>query len=188
MSGRLIYLIGPSGSGKDSLLDAARTRLAERGCRIVRRVITRSAEAVGEAALGVSPEQFIEMEAQGAFALSWHANGLTYGIPREIDDWLAAGQDVLVNGSRGHLHDTREHYPNVVAVLLTVDEAVLRQRLLARGRESVAEIDQRLARNARFSEHLLADDPSVHVLDNSGSLERTVERLLACLDEPGACA
>lgn len=188
MSGRLIYLIGPSGSGKDSLLDAARGRLAERGCRIVRRVITRSAEAVGEAALGVSPQQFAEMEAQGAFALSWHANGLSYGIPREIDDWLAAGQDVLVNGSRGHLHNTRERYPDMLAVLLTVNPAVLRQRLLARGRESVAEIDQRLARNARFNEQLLAEDPNVHVLDNSGPLEHTVERLLACLDEPGACA
>ena len=188
MAGRLIYLIGPSGSGKDSLLDAARTRLAERGCRIVRRVITRSAEAVGEAALGVSAQQFAGMEAQGAFALSWHANGLSYGIPREIDDWLAAGQDVLVNGSRGHLHNTRERYPDMLAVLLTVNPAVLRQRLLARGRESVAEIDQRLARNARFNEQLLAEDPNVHVLDNSAPLEHTVERLLACLDEPGACA
>ena len=45
MTGRLIYLMGPSGSGKDSLLQAAREPL--RGCRIVRRVITRSAEAVG---------------------------------------------------------------------------------------------------------------------------------------------
>lgn len=188
MSGRLIYLIGPSGSGKDSLLDAARTRLAERGCRIVRRVITRSAEAVGEAALGVSMQQFTEMQAQGAFALSWQANGLAYGIPREIDDWLAAGDDVLVNGSRGHLPQTRERYPNVLVVLLTVNEAVLRQRLLARGRESVAEIDQRLARNARFGERLLAEDPKVHLLDNSGPLERTVEGLLACLDEPAACA
>lgn len=188
MSGRLIYLIGPSGSGKDSLLDAARTRLAERGCRIVRRVITRSAEAVGEAALGVSQQQFAEMQAQGAFALSWQANGLAYGIPREIDAWLAAGDDVLVNGSRGHLAQTREVYPDVLVVLLTVDQAVLRQRLLARGRESQAEIDQRLARNARFSERLLAEDPSVHVLDNSGPLELTVEHLLACIDESNPCA
>ena len=188
MSGRLIYLIGPSGSGKDSLLDAARTRLAERGCRIVRRVITRSAEAVGEAALGVSQQQFAEMQAQGAFALSWQANGLAYGIPQEIDEWLAVGDDVLVNGSRGHLPQTRERYPDVLVVLLTVDQAVLRQRLLARGRESVAEIDQRLTRNARFSERLLAEDPSVHLLDNSGPLELTVEHLLACIDEPAPCA
>lgn len=188
MSGRLIYLIGPSGSGKDSLLDAARTRLAERGCRVVRRVITRSAEAVGEAALGVSMQQFDEMQAQGAFALSWRANGLAYGIPREIDDWLAAGDDVLVNGSRGHLPQTRERYPNVLVVLLTVDEVVLRQRLMARGRESVDEIDQRLARNARFGERLLAEDPSVHLLDNSGPLERTLDGLLACIDEPPLCA
>jgi ribose 1,5-bisphosphokinase len=189
MAGRLIYLIGPSGAGKDSLLDAARERLAERGCRIVRRVITRSAEAVGEAAMGVSPQQFTEMEAQGAFALSWHANGLSYGIPREIDDWLKSGQDVLVNGSRGHLQNARERYPHMLVVLLTVEQAVLCERLLARGRESIAEIDSRLARNARFNQRVLADnDPTLHVLDNSGALENTVDRLLACIDEPCACA
>ena len=91
MVGRLIYLIGPSGSGKDSLLEAARGPLAERGCRIVRRVITRSAEAVGEAAQGVSPAQFAALQAEGGFALSWHANGLSYGIPRQIDDRLRLG-------------------------------------------------------------------------------------------------
>ncbi|MBK5355904.1 phosphonate metabolism protein/1,5-bisphosphokinase (PRPP-forming) PhnN [Pseudomonas sp. TH41] len=189
MAGRLIYLIGPSGSGKDSLLDGARVRLAERDCRIVRRVITRSAEAVGEAAQGVSAQQFAEREAQGAFALSWHANGLSYGIPREIDDWLAAGQDVLVNGSRGHLPQTRLRYPNVLVLLLTVDQAVLRQRLLARGRETVGEINDRLARNACFSNRVLAEhDPALCVIDNSGPLERTVECLLACVDGQPVCA
>lgn len=181
MSGRLIYLIGPSGSGKDSLLDAARSRLAQRNCRIVRRVITRSAEAVGEAAHGVSAKQFADMEAQGEFALSWHANDLAYGIPREIDDWLAAGQDVLVNGSRGHLSATQARYPHALVLLLTVDDAVLRQRLLARGRESAADIEQRLARNARFSTEA-GKDSSLQVIDNSGPLEQSVERLLACLD------
>ena len=183
MAGRLIYLIGPSGSGKDSLLDAARPRLAERGCRIVRRVITRSPEAVGEAAHGVSPAQFAAMEAEGAFALSWQANGLCYGIPREIDDWLAAGDDVLVNGSRAHLAQTRERYPTALVLLLTVDQAVLRQRLIARGRESLADIEERLARNARFTAELIADNrEGGFVLDNSGPLVLTVERLLCCLD------
>ena len=183
MAGRLIYLIGPSGSGKDSLLEAARARLAERGCRIVRRVITRSAEAVGEAAHGVSPEQFAAMDANGAFALSWHANGLSYGIPREIDDWLAAGDDVLVNGSRAHLAQTRERYPTLLVLLLTVDQAVLRQRLVARGRESLVDIEARLARNARFTAALIAaNGAGLFVLDNSGPLAHTVERLLCCLD------
>jgi len=189
MAGRLIYLIGPSGSGKDSLLDAARVRLAERGCRIARRVITRSAQAVGEAAEGVSPEQFAVLEAQGEFALSWHANGLSYGIPRDIDDWLAAGEDVLVNGSRGHLAQTRLRYPQLLVVLLTVDQAVLRQRLLARGRESLVEIEARLTRNAHFSADLIAESVSgLCRIDNSGALERTVECLLTCLDGETTCA
>ena len=190
MAGRLIYLIGPSGSGKDSLLDGARPRLAERGCRVVRRVITRSAEAVGEAAQGVSPAQFAALETAGAFALSWRANGLCYGIPKEVDDWLAAGEDVLVNGSRAHLAQTRERYPTLLVLLLTVDQAVLRQRLVARGRESLADIDARLARNAQFTAELIAGNGAgLFVLDNSGPLEHTVERLLCCLDHGhSACA
>lgn len=183
MAGRLIYLIGPSGSGKDSLLDAARPRLGERGCRIVRRVITRSAQAVGEAAQGVSPAQFARMDTEGAFALSWQANGLSYGIPRVIDDWLAAGHDVLVNGSRAHLDQARLRYPRLLVLLLTVDQGVLRQRLIERGRELPADIEARLARNARFTQALIASSgPGLCVLDNSGPLEHTVERLLCCLN------
>ncbi|SEP68996.1 ribose 1,5-bisphosphokinase [Pseudomonas sp. NFACC02] len=187
MAGRLIYLIGPSGSGKDSLLDAAREPMAARGCRIVRRVITRSAEARGEAAQAVSVEQFNQLQTQGAFALTWFANGLHYGIPQEIDQWLADGHDVLINGSRGHLPQARERYPDLLVVLLSVDQAVLRQRLLARGRESADEIEERLTRNAQFADDLLANVPSAIQLDNSGTLEHTVARLLERIDREHAC-
>ena len=68
MQGRLIYLIGPSGAGKDSLLEAAREALAARQVRIARRVITRSAEAVGEAAHPVTLAEFERLEAEQAFA------------------------------------------------------------------------------------------------------------------------
>lgn len=200
MSGRLIYLMGPSGSGKDSLLNAARERLAERGCVIARRVITRSAEAVGEDAIGVAPAEFDQQEAAGAFALSWRANGLAYGIPRQIDDWLAAGQDVLVNGSRGHLAQARQRYPELLAILLQVDEAALRQRLQARGRESAEQIEARLARSRSFvvggalAATVAAEAPPTAaptenplVLNNSGPLDQAVTQLLQLLSDARAC-
>jgi ribose 1,5-bisphosphokinase len=193
MTGRLIYLMGPSGSGKDSLLNAARERLAARGCVIARRVITRSAEAVGEEAVGVSPAEFDQQEAAGAFALSWRANGLAYGIPRQIDDWLAAGQDVLVNGSRGYLPEARARYPELQAILLQVDEAALRQRLQARGRESAEQIEARLARSRELQplprpSWERGEAESQWLLNNSGPLEQTVTQLLQLLSDARACA
>lgn len=218
MQGRLIYLMGPSGSGKDSLLQAARAPLEAHGCRLARRVITRSAESVGEDAVGVTPDEFERLQCEGAFALSWRANGLAYGIPREIDDWLSAGQDVLINGSRGHLAAARQRYPNLLAILLQVDEAVLRQRLLARGRETPEQIEQRLARSrelqagvacswlpfmggdcmdagGRETQDAKAEGPGERgdqadtiTLDNSGPLPHTVSRLLQLLDEMRRCA
>lgn len=188
MHGRLIYLMGPSGAGKDSLLNAARERLAAQGCQIARRVITRSAEAVGEDAIAVTPAEFDAQEQAGAFAMSWRANGLAYGIPRQIDDWLAAGEDVLVNGSRAYLDQARHRYPDLLAILLTVDRDVLRQRLLARGRETPEQIEQRLARNAQFDRAAGAEADGVQRLDNSAHFERTVNDLLALIGAHCACA
>lgn len=178
MNGRLIYLIGPSGSGKDSVLDAARGALAERGVQIARRVITRSAEAVGESAEAVSPDEFDRLERAGAFAMSWRANELAYGIPIQIDEWLAAGDDVLVNGSRGYLAQARQRYPDMLVVLLSVRPEVLRQRLLKRNRETPEQVEARLARNERFADSL----EEVFLLDNSGELQGSVDKLLQLID------
>ncbi|MFK2913895.1 phosphonate metabolism protein/1,5-bisphosphokinase (PRPP-forming) PhnN [Pseudomonas sp. 3HC3] len=181
-TGRLIFLVGPSGSGKDSLIDASREQLAVAGVEIARRVITRSAEAKGEAAQGVTPEQFDTLRAQGAFAMHWRANGLDYGIPRQVDQWLAAGRAVLVNGSRAYLAEARQRYPDLLVVLVQVKPEVLRQRLLARGRETTEEVEQRLARSARLQ---AAADPSVLVLDNSSTLEAAVVAFLSLLRNQG---
>lgn len=178
MTGKLIYLMGPSGSGKDSLLQAAAAPLAERGGHVVRRVITRSAEARGEDAEAVSVEAFEALERDGAFAMSWRANGLCYGIPKQIDAWLERGDVVLVNGSRGYLAEARRRYPGLQAVLLQVAPQVLRQRLVARGRETAEEIEARLARNAAFADGL---EGPLQVLDNSASLDLSVRGLLALL-------
>lgn len=184
MSGKLIYLMGPSGSGKDSLIDAVRPYLARRGCEVIQRVITRSPEALGEEARGVSVEEFQVLKAQGAFALHWQANGLEYGIPVQIDEWLRAGRHVLVNGSRGHLKHARERYPDLLPIMLRVETPVLQQRLLARGRETREEIFARLERNRSFLETTQAmHGERIHLLDNSAALSSAVQRLLAIIDE-----
>ena len=114
--------------------------------------------------------------------MHWRANDLDYGIPLQVDQWLAAGRSVLVNGSRAYLAEARRRYPNLLAVLVEVRHGVLRERLLARGRESAEEIEQRLARNARLQ--ALAD-PSLHVLDNSTTLETAVTALFTLLHDEG---
>ncbi|WP_460120843.1 phosphonate metabolism protein/1,5-bisphosphokinase (PRPP-forming) PhnN [Pseudomonas sp. H3_G09] len=177
MDGKLFYLMGPSGSGKDSLIEASREPLRGLNCEVMRRVITRSTESVGEDAIGVTPEEFGRRQQAGAFALAWQANGLSYGIPREMDERLQAGRHVLVNGSRANLRQALEKYPALVPILLTVNDEVLRARLLRRGRETPEQIDARLGRNALFKDRRSSDSP-VHQIDNSGDLAVAVSSLL----------
>lgn len=181
-AGRLIYLVGPSGAGKDSLIEASRARLRAQGIEVARRVITRSAEAKGEDAIGVSTERFTALRDQGGFALHWQANGLAYGIPADIDRWLGEGRNVLVNGSRGYLPQARQRYPDLLAIRLEVDLAVLRQRLVAREREPIEQIEQRLARGQQLQR---TDDGRIRVLDNSGTLDAAVDSLFRILAQEG---
>ncbi len=92
MMGKLIWLMGPSGSGKDSLL--AELRLREQTQLLVaHRYITRDASAGSENHIALSEQEFFTRAGQNLLALSWHANGLYYGVGVEIDLWLHAGFD-----------------------------------------------------------------------------------------------
>lgn len=183
MAGRLVYVAGPSGSGKDSVLDAlARTLPA--GCVIMPRVMTRRGAQDDDGADTLDDASFVRQQADGAFALSWQAHGLRYGIRRDLDTHLAQGRLALVNGSRAHWREARQRYPDAALVWLTVAPDLLLARLRGRGRETEAQIQQRLQRNAQMARQL--DDPAmagvdVLVLDNSGMLDAAVQRLRAQL-------
>ncbi len=91
MKGRLIYLMGPSGSGKDSLIEAARTPLLALGCEVARRIITRSAQALGEDAIPVSREEFERRQRAGSLPcagvpMAW----ITQSLRRLISGWRMA--------------------------------------------------------------------------------------------------
>ena len=109
----------------------------------------------------------------------WHGRpmALPTASPEKWIEWLRAGRDVLVNGSRANLRQAMEWYPTLLPVLLTVKDEVLRERLLSRGRETLEQIDARLARNALFKDRRSSDAP-VHLIDNSGDLAVAVHQLL----------
>ncbi|MGC2855393.1 phosphonate metabolism protein/1,5-bisphosphokinase (PRPP-forming) PhnN [Novispirillum sp. DQ9] len=174
MSGRLIYVMGPSGAGKDTLLAGLRATLpAGAAVTFAHRYITRPADAGGENHVALSAAEFALRLERGLFALHWDSHGLRYGIGREIDLWMAAGLTVVVNGSRGAMDEALLAYPDMRPVAITADPAVLRARLEARGRETAAEIAERLARAAAFP----LDHPAIARVDNSGAVADAVARL-----------
>lgn len=185
MPGQLVYVMGPSGAGKDSLLQQAVQRSATR-VHLMKRYITRSAESEGEDAFSLSPEAFDTMEAAGGFAMSWRANGLAYGIPAELDTLLAQGHTVLVNGSRAYCETAVQRYPSLLVVLIQVDPQLLMQRLVLRGRESLDEISRRLARNTTldtvFIDRFREQGVRFMILDNSADLDSAVTGLLNTIE------
>ena len=179
--GRLIYLAGPSGAGKDSLLAWLRAR-ALPGVHFARRTITRPATPDGEQHAAVTPAQFERMLERGDFAMHWRSNGHAYGIGREIFDALRRGDTVMVNGSREYLPHARAAVPSLEFVRVTAPAPVLRARLAARGREAPAEMEQRLARDPG------GGAPALEIV-NDGPLERAGKDLAGYLSgngQPGA--
>ncbi|MDX6748671.1 phosphonate metabolism protein/1,5-bisphosphokinase (PRPP-forming) PhnN [Geminicoccaceae bacterium 1502E] len=181
MRGVLFLVVGPSGAGKDSVIDGARRQLAEtRSIEFPRRFVTRPAEAGGEDHLPLCDETFARMEAAGAFALSWRAHGLAYGVPASIAQDLATGRSVVVNVSRAVIDEARRLFQPLRVLVVTAPPAVLAARLASRGREDAADIEARLARGGRYE--LAGSD--VVTLINDGPLETAIERCVALLREP----
>jgi len=178
-TGVMAVVVGPSGAGKDTLMNLAARHFAGRpDVHFVRRVITRDADAGNEDHRSVSEVDFDAMEQAGAFAVSWAAHGLKYGIPADVTDELARGNLVIANGSRSVLHRFQAVFPRLKVINVTARREVLAERLMARGRESLEDVLQRLDRST------LTFDGSYDVtdIDNSGTLEDAERAVIAELE------
>jgi ribose 1,5-bisphosphokinase len=177
-NGVFVAVVGPSGAGKDTLIGYARDSFADsETVEFVRRFITRPSDAASEDHETLADADFDEAEKAGAFAVSWSAHGLRYGLPAAVDRSIADGHVAVANISRGAIPLIRARYANVIIAEITASAEILAQRLSARGRESRGEVLARLARSAELGSSV----PGAFIIDNSGNREEAGERFVALL-------
>jgi ribose 1,5-bisphosphokinase len=176
--GRLVVVVGPSGAGKDTLLQLARDRFGDdRNIVFPRRIVTREPSAA-EDHEGVSETDFAAAIAAGGFAFWWDAHGLKYALCAAIDDGIRAGKVVVCNVSRAVVAELRRRYANVRVALVTAPADVLAARLAARGRITDGAIGARLGRIAPTPSDL---SPDV-VIENVGDPQCGADKLIAAIE------
>lgn len=144
--GRLVLVVGPSGAGKDTLIELVRESCRDNE-RVVfpRRIVTRPSSAAEDNET-LSEAEFAAAIAEGAFAVHWRAHGHCYGLPIAINEAIVAGACVVANVSRAVVAALRAAYADVVVVSVTAPVEVLAQRLAARSRDTDGPLDERLKR------------------------------------------
>ncbi|WP_422367090.1 phosphonate metabolism protein/1,5-bisphosphokinase (PRPP-forming) PhnN [Pelagibius sp.] len=179
--GRLVLVVGPSGVGKDSIINAAKAELASQVDYVFpRRIITRQSDPNSEDHDTVGADEFERLCAQGAFFLHWPAHGLRYALPGTIATQLSEGATVIANVSRSVISEARAKHSDTLVIRITASPEVLEQRLLNRGREDLAAVRRRLTRSAE-----LPPGGTVRTIVNDGSLEEAVQQFLEDLGTRG---
>ncbi len=182
-SGLFFFVVGPSGSGKDTLIDGAKAALGSSGRYVfARRAITRPADAGGESHEALTREAFEAVRAAGGFLIDWQAHGLSYGLRADLLEQMAAGRHVVANGSRAMIADLAKRVQRMVVVEITAPPEVLAARLAGRGREGAESIAARLERQVPPM------PPGVALVQvpNDGTARAGIERFVAALEAQAA--
>jgi guanylate kinase len=177
--GLLIVLVGPSGVGKSTIA----LRLAERmDVKYIVSATTRDKRPGDENAKVyeyVTREDFFKRLDADAFLEYAQVHGEYYGTPKHpAMDYLADGQDVLLEIDMQGALQVRYQYPNALLVfILPPDAQTLLQRLTDRDRDSAEEIQKRfrvakrevqMAKGSRAFDHMVIND----------TVERAVEEII----------
>lgn len=148
MKGLLFIVSGPSGAGKDTVVDSLRARMPRLRYSVSATTrAPRDGEREGEAYFFLDRDVFAAKLADGAFLETNTYNGNHYGTPRVfIENTLADGYDVIMKPEVGGALAIKAAFPSAILVFLLPDKfSNLRLRLAARRSETSDDMAARLA-------------------------------------------
>ena len=178
--GKLFYVIGASGVGKDSLMNYAKTKINGMDKVVfAHRYITRQANHGQENHIALTETEFKLRKSAGLFAMDWESHGFSYGIGIEIKTWLENGLTVVMNGSRQYLREAFSKFPELIVIKIDADPEIIRQRLIGRNRETADAIQKRMER----SNGVTIDQDDFIVIQNNNSIEESGDYLTSILFE-----
>ena len=176
----LVIISGPSGVGKDTIIDALRERRPDPDYHYVVTCTTRQprpGEVPGVSYQFLTHDAFHALDDAGDLLESADVHGNHYGTPRrEVVDALEAGQDVILKIDVQGAQVVKEKVPGALLVFLIPPSLEdLFQRLRSRATETADELELR-QRNAAI-ELARQDDYDYVVVNETGQVERTAERI-----------
>jgi guanylate kinase len=153
----LLVVSGPSGAGKDSLVDELRRLEPDLAYSISATTRPpREGEREGVHYFFISRPEFERMDAAGAFIETReYANNL-YGTPKRfIEESLASGRDIVMKPEVNGALAIKRAFPHAVLVFLTApSERELAERLERRRTEGPDAISKRLAIAREEARHI----------------------------------
>ncbi len=173
---KLFFVVGNSGSGKDTLIQEVIEMYPKelKSIKIPVRVITRPPSPETEDYESIDEETFLKWKDEGKFALTWYIYGLHYGIRSEILEWMLNGHPVIINVSRKIIESARKKFESLKVIFVHVPFEITSARIKERGREDEQAMKARLER-ARKNQNLPSAD---FVVDNSGDLKTAAKTML----------
>jgi guanylate kinase len=180
----LIIISGPSGVGKDTIIDALRRHERERGLEDRRHYVVtvttrqpREGEVDGVDYHFVTRDEFLRMRDERGFLEANEVHGNWYGSPRDqVRAALANGKDVILKIDVQGAQVVKEQVTQALLIfVIPPTMEALFQRLRARATETADELELR-QRNAAL-ELARQNDYDKIVTNETGQVEQTAAKI-----------
>jgi guanylate kinase len=189
----LIIISGPSGVGKDTIIDALRRRERETGREGERHYVVtcttrapRNGEIDGVHYQFVDRDEFLRIRAERGFLEANEVHGNWYGSPRDqVREALVAGRDVILKIDVQGAQVVKDQVSEALLIFVvppSLEE--LFERLRTRATETAEQLEVR-QRDAAIE--LARENDYDHVVPNeTGEVERTAEEIDAIIADEHA--